>query len=390
MQQTQKLTKRIVDAIKPDGTDRKVFDGQIPGFHLRVKPSGAKSYALKYRIGHRQRTITIGRHGILTPEQARNEAYKLLADVAVGGDPSGTRQAVFEQPKVKDLWDQYLVRHALPRKAPRSIEEDKCLWRKYLEPAFGHMSVDAITQSDVIRLHNSMQTMPWRANHARCLISKMMNLAIDWGYRSDNPCRGVEKFPETPRNRFLSTDERHRLTQALSEEADHTAAIAIWMLRLTGARKGEVLQARWEQFDLEAKIPFWQIPAGSTKQKRVNRKPLSRTAFELLMNWEPRCPRSSAGWVIPGRDPENCRYDLKRPWDRIRKRADLMDVRLHDLRHDFASIAVANGTSLEIIGRYLGHSSIQTTQRYAHLQDDPLHAMAEQIGQTIETSGRDQ
>ena len=379
----QKLTKRVVDSVRPNGSDIKVFDSQIPGFHLRVKPSGTKSYALKYRAGGRQRNITIGRHGVMTPDQARIEACRLLASISDGDDPSAKRKAAFREPTLGQFWEEYLERHAIPRKASSSVKEDKSLWRRYLKPAFGHLKVNAITRNDIERLHASKSEQPSCANHIFCLLSKMMNLAVDWEYRTDNPCKGIKKYHEEPRNRFLTKEERERLTVALGKEADQAGAIAIWLCRLTGARKGEVLQARWDQFDLDAKIPVWQIPASSTKQRRVNRKPLSRVAATMLAEWKEVCPPSKAGWVIPGRDPEKRRSDLNGPWRRARDRAGLENVRMHDLRHDFASIAVAQGSSLEIIGRYLGHSSIQTTQRYAHLLDDPLHAMAEQIGESF-------
>jgi integrase len=380
---TQKLTKRVVDGITANGADLKIFDSQVPGFHVRVKPSGSKSYALKYRASGRQRNVTIGRHGLITPDQARSEAFRLLAAISDGDDPSAERKSALKDPTLEQFWEEYLERHAIPRKAPGSVKEDRNLWRLYIRPPLGHIKVNAITRQDITRLHASRRSTPYGANHMLCLLSKMMNLAVDWDYRSDNPCRGVKKFHEEPRSRYLTAAERDRLSRALEQEPDQVGAIAIWLCRLTGARKGEVLQARWYQFDLAARMPMWQIPASSTKQKRVNRKPLSKLAATMLAEWKARCPPSEAGWVIPGRDPEMRRADLNGPWRRVRKRAGLDDVRLHDLRHDFASIAVSQGSSLEIIGRYLGHSSIQTTQRYAHLQDDPLHAMAELIGEAF-------
>ena len=380
---TQKLTKRVVDSIPTNGADLKIFDSQVPGFHVRVKPSGSKSYALKYRASGRQRNLTIGRHGVITPDQARSEAFRLLAAISDGDDPSAERKSALKDPTLEQFWEEYLERHAIPRKAPGSVKEDRSLWRLYIRPPLGHIKINAITRQDIARLHTSRRSTPYGANHMLCLLSKMMNLAVDWDYRQDNPCRGVKKFHEEPRSRYLNAAERDRLSKALELEPDQAGAIAIWLCRLTGARKGEVLQARWHQFDLEARMPMWQIPASSTKQKRVNRKPLSKLAATMLSEWKALCPASEAGWVIPGRDPETRRSDLNGPWRRVSKRAGLNDVRLHDLRHDFASIAVSQGSSLEIIGRYLGHSSIQTTQRYAHLQDDPLHAMAELIGETF-------
>lgn len=235
----QKLTKRVVDSIRPSGLDKKIFDSQLPGFHVRVKPSGTKSYALKYRVAGRQRNVTIGRHGVITPDQARMEAFRLLATISEGDDPSAIRKAAFRDPTLAQLWEEYLERHALPRKAPSSIREDRGLWRLYIGPALGYLKVNAINRNDISRLHDSKRHQPACANHILCLLSKMMNLAIEWEYRSDNPCRGIKKFHEEPRNRFLSTEERDRLTQALHEEPDQASAIAIWLCRFTGARKGK-------------------------------------------------------------------------------------------------------------------------------------------------------
>lgn len=376
----QKLTKRVVDGAHPGVSDRRVFDSEIPGFHLRIKPTGVKSYGLKYRIAGRQRNITIGRHGVLTPDQARVSARELLVSIGNGEDPSAKRKEKLDTPTFVQFWNLYLERHAVPRKSPKSVKEDERVWRLYIVAAFGNLKLTAINRLDIATLHSSMAGKPVAANRMLSLLSKMMNLAIDWGLRRDNPCKGIRKFKEHPRNRYLSTEERTQLAKALSTELDQAGAIAIWLCILTGARKGEVLQARWDQFDLESKKPVWQLPPETTKQRHVNRKPLSARTILLLKDWRDICPSSQAGWVVPGRNPEQQRFDLNGPWSRIRKSAKLKDVRLHDLRHDFASAAVAEGWSLEIIGRYLGHSSVQTTQRYAHLQDDPLLAMAEQVG----------
>ncbi|GAB5457608.1 MAG: site-specific integrase [Henriciella sp.] len=381
-----KLTKRRVDGCGITGKDYKVFDSEIPGFHLRVKPSGVKSYALKYRADGRQRNFTIGRHGVITAEEARVQARSLLASVAAGSDPSAAKKNKLSAPTLTELWRQYLEQHAIPHKAERSVSEDKGLWRLHIEPALAQYKVTAIGALDISKLHASLKAKPHTANRVYCLLSKMFNLSIEWGLRPDNPCRGVKKFREPPRHRYLSAGERKRLAHALSLELDVAGAMAIWLCMLTGARKGEVLQAKWEQFHLGGVLPVWTIPAIYTKQNRVNRKPLSAKVVLMLSDWKLHCAPSTSGWVIPGRDPERQRYDLKGPWNRVRKRAGLEDVRLHDLRHDFASMAVADGFSLEFIGRYLGHSSIQTTQRYAHLKDDPLQEMADRIGHAYDTN----
>ncbi|MEM9572718.1 MAG: site-specific integrase [Pseudomonadota bacterium] len=376
----QKLTKRAIDSFKPRDRDFRVFDTEIPGFHVRVKPSGVKSFAIKYRNAGQQRNFTIGRYGPIAPEQARKHARSLIAKIDGGGDPSAMRTQAQKELTLGEFWRIYLERHAWPHKAPRSVVEDESLWRNHLSPRWSSRKLSSLRREELQRLHAKLSDRPSAANRLLCLVSKMFNLAIDWGFVSDNPARGIKKYREAPRERFLTDKERARLASALTAERDEGAKVAIWLCVLTGARKSEILNARWEQFDLDSERPVWVIPASNTKQARVNRKPLSIRAVELLLEWREKCLDNAAGWLIPGRNPERRRSDLNRPWRRIRESAQLQNVRLHDLRHDFASHAVADGWSLEIIGRYLGHSSIQTTQRYAHLRDDPLHEMAERIG----------
>lgn len=381
MRSSGKLTKRVVDTAHAEGQDRKVFDRTLPGFHLRVKPSGLKSFAIQYRTrSGRQRSLTLGRYGTLTVDEARGEAKQLLAMVAKGEDPSQERHAKRHSISMHGLWDEYITRHAKPKKAPRSVEEDESIWRRWLRKPIGQVRVNQLTRKDVEQLHATMRHVPSRANRMLALLSKMMNLAVLWGYCEKNPCSGIPKYREFGRERFLTLDERERLVAALACEADRCAANAVWLAMLTGARRGEVLNARWGQFCLDGHAPVWVLPASNTKQRRINRKPLSVQAVILLTEWRKECPPSNVGWVFPGKAPEQPRHDLKRPWSRIRKTAELGDFRFHDLRHDFASMAVQDGWSLSMIGQYLGHASLQTTQRYAHLQDDPLRAMAERVG----------
>ena len=378
----QKLTKRTIDALQKAEKEYRLFDSEIPGFHVRVKPTGVKSFAIKYRSSGRQRNYTIGRYGTLTPDQARKKAREQVYAIDTGSDPSTVRRKERSGLSLEDLWNKYLERHAIPHKAPNSLREDRSLWRTHIKPKWSQHQLSSIRYSEMQRWHSALADRPYAANRALCLLSKMFNLAIEWGDAEANPVKSIKKFHETPRERFLTGDERARLSQALAKEADTAGAIAIWMCILTGARRSEVLEARWNHFDIDSDRPVWTIPAASTKQARSNRKPLSNRAQAILLEWREFCPVSEARWLIPGRDPAKRRSDLNGPWRRIQKAAHLQDVRLHDLRHDFASSAIAEGWSLEIIGRYLGHRSIQTTQRYAHLQDDPLQAMADQIGRS--------
>lgn len=247
-----KLTNRSVSSIKPSSRDIVVWDDELPGFGLRVKPSGAKSYLIQYRNRHTvSRRFTIGRHGIIAPEQARRAARGMHADVQRGADPAEDRMGERKAPTLRHLADQYLEQHAEKKKRPRSIASDKTLLRLHILPAIGNRRVAALSRADVIKLHHSMRETPGAANRTLALLSKMLNLAELWNMRPDgsNPCRHVERYPERKMERFLSAEELGRLGSVLSEaeqEATELPSViaAIRLLMFTGARLGEILNLR--------------------------------------------------------------------------------------------------------------------------------------------------
>ena len=377
-----KLTNRTVAATRPRDRDVFVWDDELPGFGLRVKPSGVKSYVIQYRNRHNDsRRITIGRHGVIGPEKARRKAKKMLADVQDGADPATERKDDREAPTVAELAEKYLREHAAPHKKPRSVEEDQRLLRLHVLPALGRKKVAGIARADITGLHHAMRDTPGAANRTLALLSKMMNLAEKWGLRLDgsNPCRHVDKYPERKMERFLSVDELGRLGAVLAE-AERTATelrsviAAVRLLMFTGARLGEILNLEWSHVDFE-----WsclRLPESKTGAKVIH---LNAPALEVLNGIE----RDGSPWVIAGRDPDKPLVNLRKPWHRIRKAADLDNVRLHDLRHSFASVGAAGGLSLPMIGALLGHTQAATTQRYAHLAADPLKQAADMIGERI-------
>ena len=382
-----KLTNRTVAATRPRDRDVFVWDDELPGFGLRVKPSGVKSYVIQYRNRHNDsRRITIGRHGVIGPENARRKAKKMLADVQDGADPATERKDDREAPTVAELAEKYLREHAAPHKKPRSVEEDQRLLRLHVLPALGRKKVAGITRADITGLHHAMRDTPGAANRTLALLSKMMNLAEKWGLRLDgsNPCRHVDKYPERKMERFLSGDELGRLGAILSE-AERTATeltsviAAIRLLMFTGARLGEILNLRWDQVDPERTC--LRLPESKTGAKVIH---LNAPALEVLNGIE----RDGSPWVIAGRDPDKPLVNLRKPWHRIRAKAGLEGVRLHDLRHSFASVGAAGGLSLPMIGALLGHTQAATTQRYAHLAADPLKQAADMIGKRIAAAMR--
>jgi len=377
-----KLTKARVEAIKPQQKDALEWDEELRGFGVRVKPSGVRSYLIQYRNKHgRSRRYTIGQHGRLTTEQARQEAQQLLADVARGGDPAEEKRSLRNACTVSEFAERYLE-YASTRKKPGTIETDRINLRCHIIPALGRLPLAAVAKSDIVRLHQSMKDRRGAANRTLQLISHMLNVAEKWGLRPDgtNPCRHVEKYRERKRERYLSAQELSRLGEVLAE-ADRMrtelpgALAAIRLLIFTGCRRGEILTLRWDHVDFENQC--LRLPDSKTGAKTVH---LNAAALAVLSKLE-RQPGNP--FVVVGARPGSHLVNLKKPWYRIRRAADIEDVRLHDLRHSFASVAVGLGEPLPIIGKLLGHTQVQTTHRYAHLADDPVRAANERVGDAI-------
>ena len=384
-----KLTERSVADLKADGRDSKVFDSQVPGFHVRCLPSGVKTYAVFYRNAQgQQRTKALGRVGVVKAEKARSEALDVLGLVRAGADPSADRYAAKPLVTMDDLFADYLEKHAKVKKAPRSVAEDECLWRLHLAPVIGALRVSDLGKRDLDGFMAAMASKPGAANRSLALVSKMMTLAASWELRHDNPAKLVDRYPENRKERYLTSDEGQRLLAALDDDHDVCGATAIKLLLLTGARRGEVLKATWSQFDLQESEPLWVVPSehlkGSVRVTTDLRRPLSDEAATLLRNWRASAPVTSLTIVFPNAsDPSRCRPDLKSVWKRVIKKAKLVGVRIHDLRHTFASRGVQAGHSLHLIGKALGHRDVRTTERYAHVQDQSLRDLARNVSGTF-------
>lgn len=373
---TAKLTKRRVDAATAGAT---IWDGEIKGFGLRVSAKGAKSYVLKYRRGDVQRWYTIGRHGDpWTPETARKEALRLKTSIGEGRDPSTDKTAERQAETFQQFSAKYLEKHASKRK---SYAELKRKLDKDILPIIGKLRVKDITSNDIERVLDRMAGRPYSANRILSLLSHMFAKAEHWKDRprNSNPCIGFEKHPEEARERFLSPKELSRLGRVLrvvdrAGKSPYEVA-AIRLLLFTGARLSEILTLKWDYVDFDAER--LNLPDSKTGKKSIALPP---PALEVLHE----LPRQEGNdFVICGRK-EGCRLvNLQKPWSRIRKAALIPDVRMHDLRHSFASVGASGGMSLPLIGSLLGHKQIATTARYAHLSDDPRKAAASQIAATI-------
>jgi integrase len=373
---SQKLTDSIVKSLPIPASGNKVhYDSGVKGFGCRVTAAGGRAFILNYRTRQqRERRFTIGSFPEWKTAAARQEAVELKKRIDRGEDPLAEIQSGRDAPTVADLCARYLEEHA-PKK--RTQADDARAINTFVLPAMKHLKVAEVTFSDVDGLHRKItkRGTAIRANRVVSLLSKMLRLAIRWGWRSDNPASGIEKNPEQKRERYLSGAELDALTKALVEHDDQQAANIIRLLLLTGARRGEVLTATWDQFDLTEGV--WTKPSSHTKQKKSHRVPLSAPARQLLS--ELPCEGS---YVFPGRHHGH-REGIRKAWDAICQRAGISGARIHDLRHTYASLLASSGLSLPVIGALLGHTQTQTTQRYAHLLDDPLRKATETVGAII-------
>ncbi|KQZ17748.1 site-specific integrase [Caulobacter sp. Root1472] len=379
-----KIGERTVAALLATGRDYKVFDENLPGFHVRVQPSGTKTYAVFYRNhSGKQRTITLGRTETVKAEKARRMALQRLAEVSGGNDPSLERQLQRRATTVSTLFDHYLEKHAIPNKRPRSVAGDRILWRLHLEPTFGNMKVAAIGRDDVEAFIRSKQNRKGAANRAVALLSTMMNFAIRWEQRADNPCRLVRRYEELPKERALTPKEVAKLRSALDADHDTIGAEAIRFLILTGARRGEVLQATWSQFRINDGAMVWVVPRENLKAlakgQRELVRPLAKEAVALIRARE-KFRGNDTDLVFPSLlGSDQGRYDLNAIWKRVTTRSGLVGVRVHDLRHSFASAAFNAGLPLDMIGKVLGHADVRTTQRYAHANRASLQLVADTV-----------
>jgi integrase len=385
----EKLSKTVVERIKAADQDVVVWDNTLPGFGVRVKPSGVRSYIIQYRNRNTStsRRLTIGQHGpLLTLDQAKKQARAMLADAMRGEDPVEIRKTARRAPSIADLAVDYLERHAVPKKRPKSVRDDRAMLDNIILPKLGAKKVDAIGRRDVEAIQVGMKDRPYQANRVLSLLSKMFNLAIEWKWRPDNPAKGIERYQEQKRERWLSDEELRHLCAVLDEHPNTRAANAVRLQLLTGARLGEVLTSRKEDFDLHRGI--WTKPSHQTKQKRTEHLPLSAQAL-ILVTLIIETSDAGSPFLFPGNKPGQPLHEIKKFWSVVLREAGIVNYRRHDNRHTYASHLVSSGLSLEIVGRLLGHTTATTTKRYAHLADDPLRAATDQFGSKIAGFQRD-
>ncbi len=378
-----KLTKRSVEALVPREKEYYQMDAELSCFGIRVNPSGVRSYFLRYRNEHnRQRKITLGQHGKITPDQARAIAKKQFAAIADGVDPSSDRANARTATKVSELLARYLEDHVMIHNKPGTQKEVARLIKATIIPAIGHMTVKAIERKDIAKLHRSLKNTPTQANRVRALLSKAFNLAEEWGLRPDgsNPCRHIKKYKETARERFLSDKELGKLGQVLNkaeqEQREAPGVInSIRLLALTGCRLNEVLSLRWADIDL--KLGVLNLPDTKTGKR-------SHVIGSLAQAFIASLPHTkSSPWVFPRKADISAHIrvnHVERAWRlRIRIAAGIDDARLHDLRHTVGTYAGQTGANAFLVRDKLGHASTAMTDRYVNRDDDPLRKLTDQV-----------
>jgi integrase len=409
--QVSRITKRIVDWAEPQPAEYFIWDTGLPGFGVRVQPSGAMSYVVKYRAGSGRaaptRRMTISGTQKLAPEEARKIAQKALGLVAHGSDPAAQRAAEKRAETLAEAAERFLVEHGEAKKKPSTAQSYRDLLERLVLPELGKRKANKVTQADVLKLQLKLRAHPAQANRAIRVLSSFYSWAatvrvVPQGY---NPCARIEHFKEGKRERFLSSKELGAIGEAIREaetiglpyvvneaspRAKHApkpdkrrtvigshAAAALRLLILTGARLREILNLKWDHVDLERGLLL--LPDSKTGQKTIV---LNAPAMAVL-NGLPRVGAFVIGGAKMGQRDEAPRADLKKPWRAVARRAGLVGVRLHDLRHTHASVGVGSGLGLPIIGKLLGHTQPATTARYAHLDADPVRKASEHIGSRL-------
>ena len=377
-----KITKRLIDATEASDKDTFLWDEELAGYGLKVTPAGRKVFVLQYRIGRRSRRMTLGTYGALTADQARSHAQAALRQIARGDDPMTERDFKRAEKATGELLDQFLQEHGDAKLKARSSAEYRRLVETLVAPKLRRVPITEVGRSHVAQLHNGLAKTPYQANRLLAVLRKFFNWCEKNGFRPDhtNPALHVEPFKERKRERFLSPVEIAHLGEVLAEierggEQSPFVVAAIRLLILTGARLNEILTLKWDWIDFDNSCV--RLPDSKTGAKTIYLSPPAKQVLASLPRYE------GNPHVICGQKKGACLVNLQKPWDAIRTRAGLDNVRIHDLRHSFASIAVASGMSLPMIGKLLGHSQPQTTARYAHLADDPMKLAADQIGKKI-------
>jgi integrase len=382
----RRLTEAMVTALAATDRDQFLFDSTVPGPAVRITPAGTKIFFAQLRIDGRKPRVTVGYHPILTVSATRELARQALADLREGRNPAlerrSRRQAIAARgTTIAALADRWLAEHVFKLK-PRTRFDYEDILRRHILPALGRLTVAGITRDDIDSLHIRMRKTPRRANYTITVVHALMEFARVLGLRSDNPARGIKRYREKQHERFLSEAEIRRAVETIvAAKARGSigpyAAAGLLLCLYTGARSGEIAAAKWEHVNLDRRII--RLPDSKSGEPRTIH--LSEPAVEILKSL-----RQTGPYVLAGRQPRDPFKSLSRTWIAIRADAGLSDVRLHDIRHSYASLLAARGVPLQAIGKLLGHRRVSTTARYAHLADAAVAAINDDLGAAMQAA----
>ena len=376
----RKLTKRVVDALSVEKDDAVFWDRELAGFGVRVYATGRKVYVVQSRGPWGPRRVTLGKHGEMSTDEARKTAAGVIDRIKRGEEPEPRPSEA--APTVAGLCERFMRDHAETHCKPGTARTYRSYIGNHILPALGGKALAEVGRAEVSALNHGLRATPGAANAVLGLLSRMFRMAEAWGLvpPGSNPCRGLRRYRTRKCERFLTQDEFRRLGRALRDLETEgktwpSAAAAIRLLALTGCRRSEILDLHWDDVDRTAgELRLRDAKAGPRMVPLT--KPVKR-----VLDGVPRLPDNP--WVFPARHGDGRLTDLHHYWEAVRERAGLHDVRIHDLRHSYASRALALGESLSAIGRLLGHRHVVSTARYAHLMRDAEKAAAARVGESI-------
>lgn len=357
----------MISELSPKAREYAVADSQLSGLSVRVRKSGTKTWIVRARDNRGQLCrITLGNTSCLSPQQARARGEVAKAELRQGITPRNEDE--MRGPTANQFFETYLQRHAINKKRPRTIQEDKGYWRRCLGPALGKFPMRSITQRDIQDFMEQHAGCPIQANRSLSLIKHMFSCWRKWEYRTDDPCQNISTYSEHFREVYLDAPAVAALFDAADHDADNSAAAIVKLGVLTGARASEILKMRWSELSDSPGGLIWTLPASKTKQREANIKALNAQATSIIQAWKSDNRNRVSPWVFPAlSDSQKARHFPTKSWQRIRRKAGFEELHFHDLRHTFASLAIKGGASLELIGKNMGHTRIETTHRYAHI-----------------------
>jgi integrase len=386
MESKIRLTEIAVELLQPDGRDVLYLDSLLAGFGVRVTPTGTKLFVARARVAGKPVRVTVGRHPGMSVAEARREARNALDAMRAGKNPAAEKKArvkaaAAKATTVEQFADRWLAEYVRPKLKALTIRDYDTIVEKTIKPRFGLRPIGDIEKADMTALHADMAKTPRRANYVLAVMRSMFTYAEEMGLRpaNSNPAKKIKLYRENAKERYLDEKEIARAADAIAKcEEDAKigpyAAAGLRLALLTGMRSGEVSAVEWRHINFARR--WIRLPDSKTGAKTIH---LSPAAMEVIRG----VPKTNNRFLIIGAEPDTSYARLGNAWIKVRRVAGLEDVRLHDLRHTFASIAAANGMSLPMIGRLLGHKVAATTQRYAHLAQDVATEANDVIGAAI-------